>query len=63
MKKSKTEYYENFRINWDNETLEIEKNEESDQRRIKFFQDKWRTKEDFKELINYLNDFIDNCIE
>lgn len=63
MKKSKTEYYENFQIGWEYESLDIEKNEESDQRRIKFFQERWRNKKEWKELIEYLNDFIENCIE
>ena len=63
MKKCTTLYYENFSILWSEETLDIEKNEESDQRRIKFFQDRWRNKKEWQELLEYLKDFVKNNVE
>ena len=60
MIKNQTNYSEEFMINWDLEILEIEVNEESKQVRLKFFQERWRNIEEWKEFIDYLSDFIDN---
>lgn len=51
MKKVKTIYNVSFNVDWEYEDIQLEVNEESNNHiRIKFFQERWRTVENYEEL-------------